>query len=237
MSKKPIKSSEPTEPDKSTEAEKKAPKTKKPKKESIPLPAYFDDPAMDDEGTLKIQELEAKHWLLGTGPFEKENKSYSAKITYKGPRRFMSRQVVLGKRSIAPNRGNWKVFVGSARLRQNEEYHGNIKDTQFIYDALFTEGGQKNYSIRFVQDPPLAEKEEKARFLGRDSSRVLSLPYRIRKDQIRLGLKIPLRPGEAAQILSELSEEGLPKDSKHITEYLNQLIQQEKPVSKEQKKS
>jgi hypothetical protein len=234
----PVEDSQPTVEPEVVKPKKKARKSRKSKKEArkdtIPVPIYFTDPAFDDEGTLAIQKLEAHHWFLGTGPFEKEGKSFSAKVTYVGPRKFMSRQIVLGKRSINPNKGNWKTFVGSARIRQNIEYHGNIKDTQFVLNALNTQGGLANYKIRFVEDDPLAVKEEKSRFLTRDKSRVLRLPYRLRKDQIKMGVKVPLNPGEAAQILKELSEEGLPKSSKGITEYLNSVIEEEKRLKKKQ---
>lgn len=212
-------------------------KRKKTKKGDIPLPLYFEDPALKDQATLEIQQLEAYHWLMGTGPFEETGKSFSAKITYTGPRRFMSRQLILAKRSIAPNKGNWKTFAGSARLWHGQEFQGNVKDPQFLHDLLTTKGGQKNYSVRFVEDAPLEKKEEKERFLARDKSRLLQGPYRIRKDHIKMGLKPPLNPGEAAQILSELSEEGLSKDAQHITKYLNELITEEARLTKEEKQS
>lgn len=224
---------EPVTPESPKEEPKKR-KKGRPKK--IALPIYFENPAINDEATLEIQKLEAHHWFMGTGPFEKTRKSFSARITYNGIRRFLSRQVILGKRSIAPNKGNWKIFVAPVRFWQGQEFQGNVKDVQFLLETLTTEGGKKNLSVRFVEDGPLEKKEEKKRFLARDKSRILNVKYQIRKDQIKLGLKTPLNPGEAAQILSELSEEGLPKDAKHITEYLEGLIAEEARLVKEQKK-
>lgn len=213
----------------SAKDKKKAREKKKADFDYGAIPKYFNDPAIDDEATLKLQKLQAFHWLCGTSIYAKGGMSFSAKITYTGPRPFMSRQIMLAKRSIAPNKGNWKTFIGSARIRRGQEYSGLVKDTKYIFDLLHTKGGKQNFKVRFVQDEPLAVKQEKARFLQRDETRILNLPYRIRKDQIKLGIKIPLNPGEAAVILKELSEEGLPKSSKHISEYLNQLIEKEKP--------
>jgi len=190
------------------------------------IPDYFVKPAEDPE-TRSVQALQAAHWFAGTGIYQKGGKSFSAKITYLGPRRFMSREIKLGKRSILPNAGNWKIFVGSARLRRGQEFGGDVKDTQYIHDLLQTPGGKKNFKVRFVEDDPLATKKEKKRFLSRDVGRILALPFRIRKSQILQGLKIPLRPGEAAQILHDISKDGLPKSSKHIAKYLNELIAKE----------
>lgn len=189
-------------------------------------PDYFENPAEDPE-TRDVQQLQAAHWFAGTGIYQKGGKSFSAKITYLGPRRFMSREIKLGVRSIVPNAGNWKIFVGSARLRRGTEFTGDVKDPKYIHDLLHTPGGKKNFKVRFVEDAPLSVKQEKKRFLSRDVGRILALPFRIRKGQILAGLKIPLRPGEAAQILQDISKEGLPKSSKHITAYLNELIKKE----------
>jgi hypothetical protein len=190
------------------------------------IPDYFVKPAEDPE-TRSVQQLQAIHWFAGTGSYQKGGKSFSAKITYLGPRRFMSREIKLGKRSIVPNAGNWKIFVGSARLRRGEEFGGDVKDAQYIHDLLTTPGGKKNFKVRFVEDEPLQVKKEKKRFLSQDVGRILALPYHMRKSRILQGLKIPLRPGEAAQILQEISKEGLPKSSKDIAKYLNELIKKE----------
>jgi len=225
-----------TNADASKSEEKKKHKKKKPEKVNPKeIPAYFANPSKDPD-ILEIQQAVAMHWLLGTGLYSDFGTSFSAKITYVGPRNFMSRQIKLAKRSINPAKGNWKVFVGSARIRKGVEYTGNIKDPKFIFDLLQSKGGQENFKVRFVEDEPLQMKKEKAHFLRRDNSRILNLPYRIRKDQIKMGIKIPLNPGEAAQILHELSEEGLPKSkAKTITNYLNELIQEEDRKKAERK--
>lgn len=219
---------------KSVEATQKKKRGRPPK---IELPLYFSDPAKDP-ATLAIQRLDAEHWLLGTGPYHESGKSFSAKMTYVGPRSFMSRQIILAKRSISPQKGNWKPFVGSARLRKDQEYGGNIKDPQFIFEALTSQGGKKNYKLRFVEDAPLAVEKEKERFLTSDRARILALPYRVRKDQVKLGLKPPLNPGEAAIILSELSKEGVPEgiNEEDLSKWLKKEIKEEARIQKQQNK-
>ncbi len=214
--------------------ESKKKKRGRPKKMALPL--YFEEPALTDEATLEIQRMEAQHWLLGTGPFQESGKSYSAHVTYSGPRRFLSQTITLGKRSIAPNRGNWRCFNAPVRFWQNQECQSIIKDAKFLLDALTTPGGKKNYSVRFVEDEPLGKKEEKKQLFRRDLSRFLAMNPRIRLDQIKMGLKIPLNPGEASQFLEELSKEGLPKGAKGVAKYLNELIAEEARVKKEESK-
>jgi hypothetical protein len=111
-----------------------------------------------------------------------------------------------------------------------------VKDPQYIFDALHTQGGKKNIRIKFVEDAPLDAGEVKKQFFKRDLGRFLGLPAHIRRDQILQGIKCPLNPGEAAQILKELSREGAPKAAKGMVDYLNDLIKEEARQKKQAEK-
>lgn len=218
----------------------KAPPEEKKKKRGRPpkieLPLYFSDPALQDGTQLEAQKAEAFHWLLGTGPFEKTGKSYSAKITYLGPRRQHSRRLMVGNRIPNPTKGNWKIHTAPAIMWRGQEWSGNVKDTHFIFEALTTKGGKQNLKVRFVEDAPLDAGEVKKQFFKRDLGRFLAMPPHIRRDQIIQGIKCPLNPGEAVEILKQLSKEGAPKAAKGMVKYLNELISEEARLKKKDEK-
>lgn len=215
-------------------AEKEAAEKAAKEAAAIELPIYFTSDYNEDDPDQKLIDLlEAKNWLTGVN--HKQGRSFSAKITYKGGRRFMSQQVVLGKRSLNPNQGNWKLFVGSARFRRSEEFAGLIKDVHFLHAMCTSQGGQENFDLRWLEDVPLDVQQEKKTFLRGDKGRILGLPFRIRKSQVYQGLKIPLRPGEANKIL-ELAKKEDVKLKKPTVEYLHEIIQEEHEAAQERKK-
>lgn len=161
------------------------------------LPDFFLSPATD-EVTRQIQFMEAKSWMCGVG----KAKSYSALLTYLGPRRNANPQVQIAKRAVNPNQGNWRVWRTNIVFWKGVEKRALVKDPEFIQKVLRPKGGQRRYSIRFIEDDTFQKDAEKGRMLKTTLAQVAAFPLRVRQSRLTLGLlDTPLQKGEAEQVL------------------------------------
>lgn len=181
------------------DAAKKAAQEKK--AVEVELPAYFTTKYPDYQEEKKAEQ-EAFRWFLGLdNDLKPLANSYSAKITYVGPKRVTSKIIRKAKRAIIPNMGNWKVSKDTVRFFKKQEQGALIKDPAFIKEALST----TNYKVRIIIDQKINKKEIKSEHFARSDARVLKLKPRLRRDMIAMGQQPPLHKGEAAQFLQELN--------------------------------
>jgi hypothetical protein len=179
-------------------AAKKAAQEKK--KVQIELPAYFTTKYPDYQDEKKAEQ-EALCWFLGVDTDKKPlETSYSARITYVGPKHKVSKKIKAAKRAINPNFGNWKLFISTVRFFKGTESVILIKDPAFIKEALST----TNYKVRIVMDAKIQKESLKSKHFARDEAHILRMKPRLRRDMVASGLKPVMHKGEAKQFLEEL---------------------------------
>lgn len=198
------------------------------KKNGVYIPEYFTrKERYPDPTEEKVAIFQAQNFFLGIDIFTEQG-SCSAKITYVGPNpRYTLRGVLIGKRTLAPAKSNWKVWSSQIFMWKRREAQHKIKDPKFIRDALTSRGGKANFKIRFVQDKDFQVEEVKKKVFAKDPNRLMRLPYRIKKDQAKLGVKPVFQDkDEAKLLLSDLGKEmKASKLNKDILEYVKGEIQ------------
>ncbi len=164
------------------------------------LPDFFLTPA-SDEVARQIQMNEALDWMCGVG----KPTSYSALLTYIGPRRNANPLVHIAKRAINPKQGNWRVWRTNIVFWKDVEKRALVKDPIFIQKALTPKGGSRRYTIRFVQDDTFQKGAEIGRVMKTTLAQIAAFPLRIRQGRLILGLHdTPLLAGEAVQVLQNI---------------------------------
>lgn len=164
------------------------------------LPDYFLNPATD-EVTRQIQLIEADDWMCGAG----KNKSYSALLTYIGPRRNANPQVHIAKRAINPNRGNWRVWRTNILFWKGVEKQALVKDPIFINKCLMPKGGFQRFFVRFIEDDTFQKEAAKGRVMKTSLARLAAFPLRVRQSRLTLGLlDTPLQDEEAQIVLQNI---------------------------------
>lgn len=194
-----------------------------------------------DNAEFQVELFHAKSFLLGTGVFAEQG-SCSAKLTYIGPnRRFGLKTVMIARRELRPKHGNWKLFQSPVRLFKGEEHNSKVKDAKIIRDFLTSQGGKKNFKIRFVVDKDFIQKEAKKKVFVKDPVRYRNMKYRMKRDQAKLGVKPVLRnKSEALLLIEDLKKESKSKAIDHVISFLLKEVKQyeikEAKQKEEQKK-
>lgn len=192
------------------------------------LPDYYTTKKFANHRAEQESLREAANFLIGllrTTVINKKTKaqttktvkvdSYSAKITYVGPRRMTSKQLILGVQDHNPNTNNWRIFTGSVRFFNNQEYGGNIKDAKFIRDCTHS----KYFVVRWVKDVLKKSKELKKEAFEKSEEDMLKMNLRLRKSRLQQGLQFPVTPGEAVTLLTQFKADKVelqPKIKKYL---------------------
>lgn len=191
------------------------------------VPCYFHTKKRYEEGTTEqsVDIYHADNFLLGMEIFTDQG-SCSAKITYIGPnRRYTLNLVLIGRREARPTHNNWKIFTNPIRMFKGTEHTAKMKDPKVIRDCLMTQGGKKNFKIRFVQDKEWTQKEVKKKVFAKDPVRLRNLNYRVKLDHTKMGIKPVLRnKEEALLLLKDLKVEQKDKKGNHVVKFLQEEI-------------
>lgn len=226
---------------------KKKPKSLKDLKEDYGLkkinglfvPAYFhrkERYAENAEETIDVYH--AKNFLFGMEIFAEQG-SASAKITYIGPnRRYSLHNVKLGMREARPSHNNWKTHPSRLLLFKSEgEHNSKVKDPKVIRDLLTSQGGKKNFKIRFVLDKEFTQEEVKKKVFATDPVRLKNLNYRVKLDHTKLGIKPIVRDKKEAQLLlKDIKAQVKDKKIDHVIKYLQKEVKKYLAIEAEQKK-
>jgi hypothetical protein len=186
----------------------------------LTIPPYFRRPSGDTQ-IKALEHMHAMEFLRGPLLFGNKEISISARVTYIGTRRFLSKQVKVGYKSTSPYTNFLRIVEKPVRFWRNQETVDLIKDPDFIYECF----ASTNWQIRLVVDVPLERKEAKEKLFARNKEQWLGHKLRIRVSAIQLGQKVPLHPGEAELILAGIQKKEIhiAKEHSHILKYLQSM--------------
>lgn len=207
-------------------AEAEAAKIKKAEAEALEaaakleIPKFFTDPSKVPT-VLPVEALEAEAFIFGLEPYKK---SYSANITYVGPRRKIGRKIILAKKGLDPTKlGGFKLYNNACIFWAKKANTFMIKDLGFIQEAYES----SNFTVEWVEDPPLDRKSVKRQVFQRSRTRILGLPIQIKAQYVKAGQKIDLNPGDPQKILEIIKRDGIKKENEHMLGWLKEQLKKE----------